>query len=487
MAIDSGVPAVSVGPELTSGPAADGFASRRNLTLVPGAPPRNDPSRIGRITAPQVLVVSDLICMTLPATWNVTHVRAIATVALVSVTLFWSADLYRPRLQPLFLDEFPALLGRMLAATGIVAALSALRHATPDVSTFLAGAAAAIALTLAARAVIMFGIRLARRRRIVVHRSMIVGSGPIADRLADTLSTVPDYGLSVVGYLADNPSPGSPIDEASYLGPIRKLRSSIYSHGVEVVIICDQGFAEGELHSIVRQALWNDCDIFLVPRLHDVVKQAWVSEMIGTVPVARIGSDGRCGVPWRCKRAFDIAASSLALVLLSPLLALCALAVRIDGGPGIIFRQVRVGRDGKPFEILKFRSLRPVDTTESQTKWSISNDDRMTPIGRIMRRTSLDELPQLWTILRGEMTIVGPRPERPHFVKKFSGEEPSYLYRHRVPAGLTGLAQVNGMRGDTSIAERSRFDNYYIENWSLWLDVKIILRTFSEILSGQGG
>jgi len=104
-----------------------------------------------------------------------------------------------------------------------------------------------------------------------------------------------------------------------------------------------------------------------------------------------------------------------------------------------------------------------------------------------MRRTSLDELPQLWTILRGEMTIVGPRPERPHFVKKFSGEEPSYLYRHRVPAGLTGLAQVNGMRGDTSIAERSRFDNYYIENWSLWLDVKIILRTFSEILSGQGG
>jgi len=485
MAIDYGLPAISPDAEPAPDPAA--VTSGRSLTLVPTAPPRNEPSGIRSITSPQILVVSDLVFLSLPAAWNVTHVRAIASVALISVTLFWAADLYRPRLQPLFLDELPALLGRMLAATGIVATLGALRHATPDVSTFLAGAAAAIVLTLVSRALIMCTIRLVRRRRIVTHRSVIVGTGPIADRLADTLSTVPDYGLSVVGYLADDPSPGSPIDESSYLGPIRKLRSSIYGQGVEVVIICDQGFAEGELNSIVRQALWNDCDIFLVPRLHDVVKQAWASEMIGTVPVARIGSDGRCGVPWRCKRAFDIAASSLALVLLSPLLALCALAVRIDGGPGIIFRQVRVGRDGKPFEILKFRSLRPVDTTESQTKWSISNDDRMTPVGRIMRRTSLDELPQLWTILRGDMTIVGPRPERPHFVRKFSGEEPSYLYRHRVPAGLTGLAQVNGMRGDTSIAERSRFDNYYIENWSLWLDVKIILRTFSEILFGKGG
>jgi len=487
MAIDHGVPPVSVDPGPDPVPDAAPAAVRGNLTLVPRPPARSETSRLRRITTPQVLVVSDLVFLSLPAAWDVTHVRAIATVALISVTLFWSADLYRPQLQPLFLDELPALLGRMLAATGIVATVSALRHPAPGVSTFLAGAAVAIVLTLLSRAAIMFGIRLARRRRIVVHRSVIVGAGPIADRLAETLSTVPDYGLSVVGYLADAPTPGSPIDRTPYLGPIRKLRSSIYSHGVEVLIISDQGFAEGELNSIVRQALWNDCDIFLVPRLHDVVKQAQVSEMIGSVPVTRIGSDGRCGVPWRCKRAFDIVASSLALLVLSPLLALCALAVRLDGGPGIIFRQVRVGRDGKPFEILKFRSLRPADRAESQTRWSISHDDRMTPIGRVLRRTSLDELPQLWTILRGDMTIVGPRPERPHFVKKFSGEEPGYLYRHRVPVGLTGLAQVNGMRGDTSIAERSRFDNYYIENWSLWLDVKIIFRTFSEILFARGG
>lgn len=487
MAIDYGDPAVHVDAEGPVEVMARPDPGLGNLSLLQDALPRTRPSRVRQVTAPQVLLISDLACLSLPAAWDGTHVRAILTSALISVVLFWSADLYRPRLQPLFLDEFPSLLGRMLAATGIVATLSGLRHATADISTYLSGAAIAIVLTLVGRAAIMFGIRWARRHQIVVHRSLIVGTGPVADRLADTLTTVPDYGLSVTGYLADEPTPGTPVDGTRYLGPIRKLRSSIYSQGAEVVLICDQGFAETELNSIVRQALWNDCDIFLVPRLHDVTKQAWVSDMIGSVPVARLGSDGRRGVPWRCKRAFDFVASALALIVLSPLLVLCAIAVRMDGHPGILFRQIRVGRDGRPFEILKFRSLRPVDEHESRTKWSISNDDRMTAMGRIMRRTSLDELPQLWTILRGDMTIVGPRPERPHFVKKFSGEEPTYLYRHRVPAGLTGLAQVNGMRGDTSIAERSRFDNYYIENWSLWLDVKIILRTFSEIVFGKGG
>jgi len=179
--------------------------------------------------------------------------------------------------------------------------------------------------------------------------------------------------------------------------------------------------------------------------------------------------------------------SAIALILLSPLLAATALAVRIDGGPGILFRQVRVGRDGRPFELVKFRSLRPADEDESLTQWSIQDDDRLTRVGRFVRRTSLDELPQLWTILRGDMTIVGPRPERPHFVEKFSQEEPTYSLRHRVPAGLTGLAQVNGMRGNTSISERSYFDNYYIDNWSLWMDTKVILRTFSEVFFGSGG
>jgi lipopolysaccharide/colanic/teichoic acid biosynthesis glycosyltransferase len=130
--------------------------------------------------------------------------------------------------------------------------------------------------------------------------------------------------------------------------------------------------------------------------------------------------------------------------------------------------------------------MRPVDEDESRTNWSIADDRRVGPVGRFMRRTSLDELPQLWNILRGDMTIVGPRPERPFFVEKFSAEHPHYAMRHRVPVGLTGLAQVSGLRGDTPISDRARFDNYYIENWSLWLDVKVILRTVAEVFRGGG-
>jgi lipopolysaccharide/colanic/teichoic acid biosynthesis glycosyltransferase len=165
---------------------------------------------------------------------------------------------------------------------------------------------------------------------------------------------------------------------------------------------------------------------------------------------------------------------------------LCAIATFFDGGRGIFFRQERIGQGGKSFQVIKFRTMRPVDEHESQTNWSIAGDRRIGPIGRFMRRTSLDELPQLWNILRGDMTVVGPRPERPYFVEKFSAEHPDYAMRHRVPVGLTGLAQVSGLRGDTPISDRARFDNYYIENWSLWLDIKVLLRTIAEVFRGGG-
>jgi lipopolysaccharide/colanic/teichoic acid biosynthesis glycosyltransferase len=136
--------------------------------------------------------------------------------------------------------------------------------------------------------------------------------------------------------------------------------------------------------------------------------------------------------------------------------------------------------------VLKFRSLRPADERESATRWNISQDQRMSAIGRFLRRTSLDELPQLWNVLRGEMSLVGPRPERPYFVTRFAQAYPQYRDRHRVPVGITGFAQVNGLRGDTSIEDRTRFDNYYIESWSLWQDVKILLRTISSVLQSDG-
>ncbi len=202
--------------------------------------------------------------------------------------------------------------------------------------------------------------------------------------------------------------------------------------------------------------------------------------------MVRIRTPNLRGISWVVKRAFDVVVAGALLVMSLPMLAVFAVLVRIEGGPGVIFRQQRVGRHGVVFSCLKLRSIRPVDSVESATNRSVAGDRRIGPVGAFLRRTSIDELPQLWNIVRGDMTLVGPRPERPHFVDKFSSEYDRYSHRHRVQAGLTGLAQVSGLRGNTSIADRARYDNYYIEHWSLWLDVKIVIRTFAEVLFARG-
>jgi exopolysaccharide biosynthesis polyprenyl glycosylphosphotransferase len=253
-----------------------------------------------------------------------------------------------------------------------------------------------------------------------------------------------------------------------------------------VIIIADVDCSDETLLRVARLPGIAACDLWIVPRLREFRAHHGIPDHIGAVPVARVHRPVLTGPKWAVKRASDILAASVALVLLSPFLVLCAVATRIEGGPGIFFRQRRIGRHGRPFQLVKFRSMRPCTEAESQTLWSVADDPRLGPVGRFMRRTSLDELPQLWNILRGDMTIVGPRPERPHFVDRFSADYPDYAMRHRVPVGLTGLAQVSGLRGDTPISDRARFDNYYIENWSLWLDVKVILRTVAEVVRGGG-
>jgi exopolysaccharide biosynthesis polyprenyl glycosylphosphotransferase len=224
----------------------------------------------------------------------------------------------------------------------------------------------------------------------------------------------------------------------------------------------------------------------VVPRMHHFHTQTGMADHIGSIPVMRIRNPNLAGPARLLKRVFDIVFAMTALIVLSPMLMIAAVAVRLESGPGVIFRQIRIGRDGKQFELLKFRSMRPADERESRTKWCVATDDRVGRLGRFLRCTSIDELPQLWNIVRGDMTLVGPRPERPHFVELFSAQYDRYAQRHRVQVGLTGLAQVSGLRGDTSIADRARHDNFYIENWSLWLDIKIILRTFREVLVRSG-
>jgi exopolysaccharide biosynthesis polyprenyl glycosylphosphotransferase len=333
----------------------------------------------------------------------------------------------------------------------------------------------------------------ARRRRIVAHRTLVIGGGAVSREVTTLLERYQRYGLAIVGHVDGPERPRragdlTPVPPAGLprLGELDDLDDLVRAHGVDVLLVGDGTFREEDLLDRVRTPATEHCDLLVVPRLHAFATATGHSDHIGSLPVMRIRTPALDGPAWALKRGFDVVVSALLLVLLSPVLLACALAVRWEGGPGVLFRQVRIGRDGRPFECLKFRSMRPSSEAESATRWTVARDPRVGPVGRVLRATSLDELPQLWNILRGEMTIVGPRPERPHFVERFSAEHPRYGHRHRVPAGLTGLAQVSGLRGDTPISDRARFDNYYIENWSLWLDAKVLLRTVAEVLLARG-
>jgi lipopolysaccharide/colanic/teichoic acid biosynthesis glycosyltransferase len=186
------------------------------------------------------------------------------------------------------------------------------------------------------------------------------------------------------------------------------------------------------------------------------------------------------------KRTLDVVLAGSLLLLVCPVLLVCAVALRVVEGPGVVFRQERIGKDGRPFTLLKFRTHRPASAHEAATRWSVANEHEMSRFCQFLRRTSLDELLQLWNVCRGDMSLVGPRPERPFFVAQFSQAYPCYAERHRMPTGITGLAQIHGLRGDTSIEDRCRFDNAYIDNWSLWQDICILLRTAAALVRPTG-
>ena len=442
-----------------------------------------------RLKAWMLVLPVDAVALVAPAVWAPEHAKGFLAMAVLSVILLTDGGRYRARLHISVLDELPHILGRLLAAGAVVATVFALLHQQEEVTEFLETALVGIALVVAGRILTNQLILLGRRRRVVAHRTVVIGGGVVAVELLVLLARHPQYGLYPVGYVDDAPGSGDrPVaaGAAPWLGAVENLDTIVHHSAADVVIIADGELSESLLLDVLRRPACVGVDLMMVPRLHQFCRQTGLGDHIGSIPMTRIRTPRLRGPAWAVKRGVDILASSVVLVLSAPLLLACAIGVRIEGGPGVLFRQERVGRDGARFMCLKFRSMRPATALEGATRWSIADDDRVGPFGKLLRRTGFDELPQLWNILRGDMTLIGPRPERPHFVDKFSQEFPRYEHRHRVRSGLTGLAQVSGLRGDVPIADRARFDNYYIENWSLWLDAKILLRTFAEVLFARG-
>lgn len=488
MTLQSGPPsslvpsvAAPVPVPIVHGPTGRGWSSWRERVQ-----PRRGVLHVFR-RAPVLMVIADVATLPFyivaaPDMW-----KLLAGTWALTVAAFFLEGLHRSRLHVAILEDVPVLVRSCLLATLFVSFAVDQVRPHGSLQRFLLVCLAGAAVHVLTRALAYATIRWLRRTGRVQHRTLVLGSGTVAHKLVHLLDQDGRWGLHVLGYLDDGPE-AHPDDTPgwNYLGRVEDAARVAARLDATVLLVGFGRYRDVSLTRLLRRADSRDLTILVVPRLFEIGKRRWTRDHIGAIPVIRPRLLRMSGRAWLAKRAFDVVLSGLALVALAPLMLIVAAAVRVEGGPGVIFRQTRVGRDGRLFEVMKFRSMKPADHREAAVNWSVAGDPRIGRVGAFIRRTSLDELPQLLNILKGDMTIVGPRPERPFFVQQFSATYPHYPYRHRVPVGLTGLAQVSGLRGDTAIDDRARFDNWYIENWSLWLDVKVMMRTLGEVVGARG-
>jgi exopolysaccharide biosynthesis polyprenyl glycosylphosphotransferase len=304
---------------------------------------------------------------------------------------------------------------------------------------------------------------------------LVVGTGDVARLVLQKIQWSPYLGYDVVGLVhSDEDSPpellGVPV-----LGPADDLPELIERFEIDEVIIALPAASHEELIRLIGLCQKRNVSVKVFPDVFEIMAAGVTVDDLGGLPMLTVRDVALRGWNLLLKRAMDIAGATVALVLFSPVMLLVSILVKLDSPGPVFFIQERVGLDGKPFPMLKFRSMR--QDAERAGTWTVRNDPRRTRLGTLFRRLSFDELPQFINVLAGEMSLVGPRPEQPRYVEEFQKRIPRYAERHREKAGLTGWAQVNGLRGDTSIEERTKYDLWYIENWSLWLDVKIMLRT----------
>jgi len=308
-----------------------------------------------------------------------------------------------------------------------------------------------------------------------LERVLVVGSGELARALVERMRSHSELGFRIVGYVSNGD--GSAIEDLERLGSLEDVVRIVRDGGVEHVYVALPQDSAREMLNLLDALIREVVSIHVVPDLLQFMALRSRVEDLDGLPTVNLSETPLEGWNRIVKRVFDIATSLAALVVFSPAIVAIAIAIRIEGRGPIFYRQTRMGLDGVPFEMVKFRSMKVDAERETGAVWASADDPRRTRIGGFLRRTSLDELPQLWNVLVGEMSLVGPRPERPEFVEQFRAEYPHYMLRHKVRAGMTGWAQVHGWRGNTSIRMRIEHDLYYIENWSVLLDVKIILMT----------
>ncbi|MGX1757525.1 sugar transferase [Streptomyces lydicus] len=471
-------------PSAVPRPTAAAGLPPRGPVLKPLPPPR--PGRGLRRRTTALLPAADCLATAgaaLLALGTTAAPAALTALVPAALLLHCRAGLYRPGPAPSALDDLPGLLGRAAVLWCAAAAVLAAVHpgrALPPVA--LAGAVAAHTLLVCAgRATVYRAGRNAARRR--PRAALIVGTDQAARQLAAVLDAHPEYGMRPVGLVPPAPlltgGPAAPPAPGGLprLTSVPDLARAVIQHTVRDVVFTLPPYGDPHTAALLRRFVDQGSVIWLAGPAaaregrppHPGTDQLWgfACRRLDTAPPRHGG---------RRKRALDLALATGALVAAAPVLLGCALAVRLADGPGVLCRRERTGRDGRGFTLLTFRTLRGGEA-QQETSRGATDDGRLSRVGRLLRRSALERLPQLWNVLRGDMSLVGPRPEHPRVVQRCTQACPEYGARHRMRPGLTGLAQVHGLRDGGPPEDLARFDNLYIDSWSPWQDIRILLRT----------
>ena len=427
-----------------------------------------------------------------------------AAFPLVVLTILYGRRNPDERLYTSLLDSATFVLGVVSLAAMLLIALGSIAGGAHPVELALWLWAFSLAYLSVSRTVLLSLRRRTMQSDAFVVPTLIVGAGNVGQHLVKRLRAEPRYGLRPVGFLDADPPARPDGSEAAFvpvLGGPDDLAGAVEETGARRVILAFSSQPEETLNATVAECQRLGLEVSVVPRLYESINERAELDHIGGLPLLSLRPTNPRGWQFMVKHAIDRAFAAIMLLAASPILIAIAAAVKLSSPGGVFFRQKRVGRDGVEFTMLKFRSMRgdPATDGEADAGWASrihvaqaagqpvrKPADRVTKVGRFLRATSLDELPQLINVLRGDMSLVGPRPERVNYVRDFGQAVARYNDRHRVKSGLTGWAQVSGFRGQTSIADRVEWDNWYIQNWSLRLDLRIIVLTIAEVLRFRG-
>jgi exopolysaccharide biosynthesis polyprenyl glycosylphosphotransferase len=400
--------------------------------------------------------------------------------------LFQNRGLYKPRRITSFSDEFFVIVRIVVIGMLVVMALTFFYRAFSFSRIVFAMIGIVSVVILSTGRFILFKFEeLWYRRGNDLKRVLIVGTSEGAAKIIQSLAANRSLGYDIIGYCSVDGKKKSNMKNMKCIGSITSAPNLIKSHYIDTVLIALNEKEHPRLHDLITNCQGLNAEMMMVPDILELMTSLVQIKHIEGIPFLGIKSPSLSTWNFIAKRIFDLIFASCVLLVSSPLFLLISLLIKLDSRGPIFYFQERVGMDGEIFQVIKFRSMRINAEKATGPIWSKKNDTRTTRIGKILRRFSLDELPQFINVIKGDMSIVGPRPERAYFVEQFKKRIPRYLERHRVKTGLTGWAQVNGLRGNTPIEDRTRYDIYYVENWSLVFDLKIILKTIHAVLFGK--